>query len=254
MSLCRVIALAPVFVSLACATAPQAEVPAAAGELPRAAPGVLYAMGAGLGDQLQAYHFDEAESREVARGLSDAALGKPTAAQRTEEIAVKIGEFHQARLEELARREEIAGAYLLEQAAHEPGAVKTETGMVLRVIAPGSGPKPTIFDIVEVNYRGTMRDGSVFYTNEGKPPDKSQLGVTTRCWQYALGEVAAGARVHVVCPPELSYGAGGWPGVVPGGAVLTYDLELVSVEPRSPPPNWQPEWDVAPQPPLGPGK
>src|SRR2546422_868463 len=82
------------------------------------------------------------------------------------------------------------------------GALKTETGMVLHVIDPGSGPKPTLFDYVSLNYQGTLRDGSVFYSNQGKPPERSQLGVNTRCWQEALGAVAAGARLHVVCPPE----------------------------------------------------
>lgn len=251
MSLCRVAALAPVFVALACTSVPRTEASADSGELPRAAPGVLYAIGAGLGDTVQPYQLDEDEVREVARGMGDAALGKPTAAQRTEAIAAKMREFHQARLEELARREEHAGAFLLEQATHEPGAVKTETGMVLRILEPGSGPKPTIFDLVSVNYRGTLRDGSVFSSNEGAPPEKSQLGATTRCWQEALGAVAAGARVHVVCPPSMAYGPGGSYGMVPGGAVLSYDLELVAIERKPPPPNWNPEWDVKPQPPIG---
>jgi FKBP-type peptidyl-prolyl cis-trans isomerase len=251
MSLCRVVVLAPVFVSLACASPPPAEPPADAGDLPRAAPGVLYAMGAGLGDAVRTYHFDEKEAREVARGLGDAAIGKSDPALRTPEIGQQLAEFHQARLMAVSRREELAGAFLLEKAAREPGAVKTETGMVLQVLEPGSGPKPTLFDIVAVNHRGTLRDGTVFYTNEGKAPERAQLGTTTRCWQEALGTVAAGGRIRVVCPPSLNYGWVGWPGVVLGGAVLSYDLELVSVEQKAPPPNWNPDWDVTPQPPIG---
>jgi FKBP-type peptidyl-prolyl cis-trans isomerase FkpA len=194
-------------------------------------------MGVVLGEQVKDYHFDDAELREVARGMTDAAFRKPSQVARTEEIGAKVGEFHEARLKELARREELAGAFLLEQAAREPGAVKTEGGAVLEVIEPGSGPKPTIFDFVSVNFSGTLRDGGVFTSNEGKPAERSQLGVKTRCFQEALGAVAAGARVHVVCPPSLNYGWGGWPGVVPGGAVLSYDIELVSIEPHAPPPN-----------------
>jgi len=251
MSLRRIATLVPVLVCLACASVPRGEAPADANDLQRAKPGVLYAIGAALGDHVKDYHLDEDEVSEIARGMTDAALGKPTAAMRTEEIGAQVNEFHETRLKEVARREELAGAFLLEQAAREPGAVETESGMVLRVIEPGTGPKPTIFDLVTVNYRGTLRDGSVFFTNEGKPPEQSQLGVNTRCWQDALAEVAAGARVHVVCPPSLSYGWGGWPGVVPGGAVLSYDLELVSVERKAPPPNWQRDWDAKPQPPIG---
>jgi FKBP-type peptidyl-prolyl cis-trans isomerase FkpA len=199
--------------------------------LPRAEPGVLYAMGASLGQTLDAYDFDEDEARELGQGFIDTATHRPYSGVRTDQTAEQVATFHEARLKELARREEQAGQPLLESAAKEPGAVLTETGLVLRVIDPGSGPSPDIFDWVTINYKGTLRDGSVFFTNDGQAPYRVQLGTTTRCWQQAFGAVAKGARVHAVCPPSLNYGWGGWPGVVPGGAVLSYDLELLEVEP-----------------------
>jgi FKBP-type peptidyl-prolyl cis-trans isomerase len=244
MKLRSAAALVPVLASLACdapppaAEAPGAEAAAPEGELPRAGPNVLYAIGAVLAEQVKDYRLDEAEAREVARGMIDAALGKATPELRGGEMGAQVNEFHEKRLQELARREELAGAFLLEAAEREPGAVKTEGGAIVQVHDAGSGAKPKLYDFVSVNYQGKLRDGSVFFTNEGKPPERSQLGVNTRCWQQALGGVAAGARIHVVCPPALNYGWGGWPGVVPGGAVLSYDLELVSVEPQPRPPNW----------------
>jgi FKBP-type peptidyl-prolyl cis-trans isomerase FkpA len=164
--------------------------------------------------------------------MRDVVMRRPYAGVRTDETPRQVTEFHERRMQALARREERDGASVLERAAGEAGAVTTESGMVLRVIDPGSGPQPSIFDFVTINYRGTLRDGTVFYTNDGQEPFRVQLGTTTRCWQEALGAIAAGARVHAVCPPSLGYGWGGWPGVVPGGAVLSYDLELLSVEPQ----------------------
>ncbi len=229
------------FTAVACAgPTPPGGASAEAQELPRAEPGVLYAIGSALGDQLKDYHLDEDEVREVTRGVRDSSLFIPYAGVRTEETATDVSLFHERRLQELARREEVEGASALEQALSEPGAVKNESGMVLRVIAAGSGPSPSIFDFVTINYHGTLRDGKVFYSNRGEEPYRVQLGTTTRCWQEALAGVGAGARVHVVCPPSLSYGWGGWPGLVPGGAVLSYDLELLAVEPHAPPPNWVP--------------
>ncbi len=230
----RIAVLALLLASLACAnpTRPAGE-GAAAGELPRADAGVLYAIGASLADQVKDYQLDEDEAREVARGLLDASLRRPYSGVLTEETAGQVGLFHERRLQELARREELAGAPVLERAARAPGAVETESGLVLQVLEAGSGPSPTIFDFVRINYHGTLRDGTVFYSNRGKQPERVQLGTTTRCWQQALAAVAAGARLHVACPPSLNYGWGGWPGVVPGGAVLSYDLELLAVEPKS---------------------
>jgi FKBP-type peptidyl-prolyl cis-trans isomerase FklB len=94
-------------------------------------------------------------------------------------------------MKELARREELRGAPLLEAALHESGAVKTESGMVLQVLERGAGPSPTIFDYVTINYSGKLPDGTVFDSNTDREPQRVQLGTTTRCWQEALGAVAA---------------------------------------------------------------
>jgi FKBP-type peptidyl-prolyl cis-trans isomerase len=140
------------------------------------------------------------------------------------------------RLKELARREEEASAPFLIAAEREPGAVKTESGMVLRVIEKGSGPTPTIWDFVRINYHGTLRDGTVFHSNRGQEPRRVRLGTAIRCWQEAFGQVAPGGRIHVVCPAALGYGWEGSTGLARGGAVLIYDLELLSVEPMPQPP------------------
>jgi FKBP-type peptidyl-prolyl cis-trans isomerase FkpA len=219
--------------SLACAGKP----PPPENELPPAGPGVLYWIGANLGAQIAQYELDDDEAREVARGLIDTVRHKPYAVPVAPDLPALVTAFDEQRTQELARREEQAGAPVLEAAAREPGAVKTESGMILRVIEKGSGPSPTIWDIVRINYHGTLRDGTVFYSNRGQEPLRVKLGTTTRCWQEAFGAVAAGARIHVVCPPALGgYGSSGGEGVK-GGAVLTYELELLSVEPMPEPPH-----------------
>jgi FKBP-type peptidyl-prolyl cis-trans isomerase len=205
-------------------------------ELPRADDGVLYAIGTNLGKHvLPPYALDEAEAAEVARGLVDGAQGLPYAGVQHDELPAQVDSFHERRLQALAKREEMAGAPTLELAARAEGAVKTESGMVLSVLEPGSGASPTIFDYVRINFHGTLRDGTVFWTNRGEEPYRVQLGTTTRCWQEALGAVAPGARARAVCPPALGYGWGGWPGRVPGGAVLIYDLGLLEVIPTPAP-------------------
>lgn len=252
MSLRRAAVIVTVLLPVACdAPPPVDDSPAAkASDLPQAAPNVLYAIGAALAEQVKSYQLDEAEAREIARGLTDATLGKVGDEVRSSEMGARVKEFHEARLQELARREELAGAYLIEQAAREPGALKTESGAILHVIEPGSGAKPNPYDLVFLNHEGKLRDGSVFRTNQGSPPEKGKLGTHTRCWQEALTAVAAGGRVRVVCPPAISYGWGGWPGVVPGGSVLRYELELVSVEPLERPADWQPDWSIDPPTPI----
>jgi FKBP-type peptidyl-prolyl cis-trans isomerase len=245
--LARLVLVFALFAALACAGrgAPPADASRAATTssdekgLPRAEEGVLYAIGASLGEQVKSYAFDADEAKEVARGMIDNAMGRPYAGPRSEDLATNVGAFHERRLQELARREELAGAPALERALSEPGARKTESGMVLNVLDLGKGAPPTIFDAVTVDYHGTLRDGTVFDTSRGKQPTVAQLGTMTRCLQEALGHVGAGARLRVACPPSLGFGWGGWPDVVPGGSVLIYELELLSVERKAPPPNSQ---------------
>jgi FKBP-type peptidyl-prolyl cis-trans isomerase len=38
-----------------------------------------------------------------------------------------------------------------------------------------------------------------------------------------------GGKSHVVCPPDLAYGTGGSPPVIPPGATLAFDIELLGV-------------------------
>src|SRR5258707_1098490 len=75
------------------------------GELPRAEPGVLYAMGASFGEQMKLYQLDADEAREMERGVLDAALRRPYAGVRTDQTAGQVAAFHEHRLQELARRE-----------------------------------------------------------------------------------------------------------------------------------------------------
>jgi FKBP-type peptidyl-prolyl cis-trans isomerase len=210
-----------------------------ADEIPRAGEGVLYAMGTTVGQQIKDYQLDDTELREFARGMSDAAQHRPYAGAKLEGVADQIAQFQRRRLVALANREERAGSFVLEQAANVPGAVKKDSGIVVKVIEPGSGEPATIFDFVKVNYHGTLRDGSVFWSNrDGQEPWRGQFGTMSPCWQDGFEGLAAGARLHVACPPA-KFMWSGWLGLAPG-SVVSFDLELVSIERQKPPSNYKP--------------
>jgi FKBP-type peptidyl-prolyl cis-trans isomerase len=43
--------------------------------------------------------------------------------------------------------------------------------------------------------------------------------------------MTVGSKYHFVVPPQLAYGAQGAGGVIPPGAVLEFDIELLAVKP-----------------------
>jgi len=102
----------------------------------------------------------------------------------------------------------------------------------------GEGREPTKGTTIKANYTGRLADGRVFdssYTR-GKPLQFTiGVGQVIRGWDEGIlgGEgippMKVGGKRLLVVPAKLGYGdrgAGG--GLIPGGATLTFDVELVA--------------------------
>jgi FKBP-type peptidyl-prolyl cis-trans isomerase len=103
--------------------------------------------------------------------------------------------------------------------------------MIMTRVAAGDGASPSIGSKVTVHYTGKLRDGTVFDSSieRGGPPAEFVIGKVIRCWNEALPLMKEGGKAKLVCPAEIAYGDTGIPGTIPPGAVLTFDVELVSV-------------------------
>jgi peptidylprolyl isomerase len=54
-------------------------------------------------------------------------------------------------------------------------------------------------------------------------------GQVIRGWDESFGTMAVGERRQVIIPPRLGYGDRGAGGIIPGGATLYFDVELLSI-------------------------
>ncbi len=118
----------------------------------------------------------------------------------------------------------------LDKAAVEPGAVKTASGLVYKDIQQGSGRSPLPTDTVKVNYRGTLIDGSEFDSSyKRNEPAEFPLNQVIPCWTEGVQRMKVGGKARLVCPANIAYGAQGRPPVIPGGATLVFEIELLSV-------------------------
>jgi FKBP-type peptidyl-prolyl cis-trans isomerase FkpA len=119
-------------------------------------------------------------------------------------------------------------AEYLAKAAAEPGATKTASGLVYRELKPGTGASPKATDTVMVNYRGTLLDGSEF--DKSTNPVPLPLNHVIACWTEGVQIMKVGGKSRLVCPAAIAYGEAGSPPVIPGGATLIFEIELVSIE------------------------
>ncbi len=123
----------------------------------------------------------------------------------------------------------------LAENAKKPGVITTASGLQYSVIREGTGPKPARTDTVLVHYEGRLVDAAhtVFDSSYQRgQPAAFPLDQVIPGWTEGVQLMATGSKYHFVVPPELGYGARGAGGVIPPGAVLEFDVELLAVKPK----------------------
>ncbi len=193
----------------------------------------IYAIGLSISRSLSPLDLSPKELQLITRALTDAADGKP--AVKLEEWGPKIQPLTQSRGARALAKQKAASAAYLDKAAAEPGAIKTQSGLVFRDVTPGTGASPKASDTVKVNYRGTLTDGTEFDSSyrRNEPATFPLTGVVP-CWTEGIQKMKVGGKAVLVCPSDLAYGDQGRPSI-PGGAALIFEVELLDVVPGSAP-------------------
>jgi FKBP-type peptidyl-prolyl cis-trans isomerase FklB len=121
------------------------------------------------------------------------------------------------------------GKKFLEANKKKPGVVTTPDGLQYEVIKAGNGPKPTANDQVKVNYKGTLINGTVFDTNEGKTPVTFGVSQVIKGWSEALTMMPVGSKWKIYVPAELGYMEREM-GAIKPFSTLVFEVELLSIE------------------------
>ena len=88
-------------------------------------------------------------------------------------------------------------------------------------------------DMLEMHYTGTREDGKKFDSSyDRSEPFKFQIGVgqVIKGWEEGVLGMCIGEKRRLTVPPALGYGDQGAGDIIPGGATLYFDVELVSTE------------------------
>jgi FKBP-type peptidyl-prolyl cis-trans isomerase len=123
-----------------------------------------------------------------------------------------------------------AGRNFLAENAKKPDVVTTTSGLQYKVLREGAGAKPSKQGEVEVHYKGTLIDGTVFDSSyERGEPISFLLTQVIPGWSEGVQLMSEGAKYEFYIPFELGYGAQGISGVIPPYSTLIFEVELLKV-------------------------
>ena len=109
-----------------------------------------------------------------------------------------------------------------------------DNGLVVEELVIGEGAEAQDYNKVVVNYTGTLEDGSVFDSslNPGRGPFTFTLGVGSviKGWDLGVKGMNVGGKRKLTIPADLGYGDKGAGEVIPPGATLMFEVELLEVE------------------------
>ena len=198
---------------------------------------VSYAIGMNFGTNLKqgADNDSIAFNLELIRaGLEHSFAGKETRFPDSvgQQVLMSFQTQMMAKMQEKQQQEGSVnaqkGSAFLAENKGKPGVQTTASGLQYIVEEAGSGDSPDSNDIVTVNYRGTLIDGTVFDESKGNPIEFPVNGVI-RGWTEALLMMKPGAKYKLFIPGNLAYGERGGPGGSIGpNETLIFDVELLS--------------------------
>jgi FKBP-type peptidyl-prolyl cis-trans isomerase len=146
---------------------------------------------------------------------------------------------HRARLTEkrraLSEKNRAEGEAFLEKNKNQPGVVALPSGLQYKVIQEGQGDHPKATDLVSVQYRGTLIDGTEFDSSYQRgQPASFNLSNVIPAWTEGVQLMKPGAKYQLFAPSTLAYGERGSGPRIGPNATLIFEIELISF--TSPPP------------------
>lgn len=127
------------------------------------------------------------------------------------------------------------GAKFLEENKLKDGVITTKTGLQYKVLKQGSGKYATMDDFVEVEYKGTLIDGTEFDSSaSAQEPITFIVSGVIPGWSEVLQLMNAGSEYEVYVPSDLAYGESGFSGPIGPNETLIFNIELISISSEDP--------------------
>ena len=193
---------------------------------------VSYSIGMQIGFNLARQKVDVNPDILVA-GIKDSLANKPQLTpDQVKEVMAQFEKDMEQKQKDLGEKNKTAGTKFLEENKTKPGVKTTASGLEYKVEKEGTGPQPKPTDMVTVNYRGTLIDGTEFDSSykRGQPATFPVNGVI-KGWTEALQLMKKGAKYQLFIPSSLAYGERAMGPDIGPNSTLIFEVELMDVKP-----------------------
>jgi len=218
---------------------------------------VSYSIGMNIGLNLSRQKVDINPDLLVA-GIKDAIAGKPQLTQdQVKDVMTQFEKDMEQKQKAAGEKNKADGTKFLEENKKKEGVKTTASGLEYKVLKEGTGAQPKATDMVTVNYRGTLIDGTEFDSSykRGQPATFPLNGVI-KGWTEGLQLMKAGSKYQFFVPSNLAYGERAVGAEIAPNATLIFEVELLEVKPppTPAPPGSAPAPQGAPKGPPAPPK
>jgi FKBP-type peptidyl-prolyl cis-trans isomerase len=111
--------------------------------------------------------------------------------------------------------------------------ITTASGLGYQDITVGDGETAKAGDTVSVHYTGWLEDGTKFDSSVDRgTPFEFTLGTGSviQGWDEGVAGMQVGGKRKLSIPPDLGYGDRGAGNVIPPGATLIFEVELLEIK------------------------